>query len=83
MGWSTVKTYNLFLVKQQQKNQPIMQETGFDPWVRKTPWRREWLPIPIFLPGEFYGQRSLAGCSSWSAKESDNTERLSLSLFVI
>ena len=31
----------------------------FDPWVRKTPWRREWLPIPV-LPGESHGQRSLA-----------------------
>ena len=25
------------------------------------PWRREWLPTPVFLPGEFHGQRSLAG----------------------
>ena len=24
----------------------------FDPWVRKSPWRREWQPIPVFLPGE-------------------------------
>ena len=31
----------------------------FDPWVRKTPWRRECLPTPVFLPGEFHGQRSL------------------------
>ena len=28
---------------------------GFDPWVRKIPWRRERLPIPIFWPGEFLG----------------------------
>ena len=34
---------------------------GFGPWVRKIPWRREWLPTPVFLPGEFHGQRSLAG----------------------
>ena len=27
----------------------------FDPWVRKIPWRREWLPAPVFLPGEFHG----------------------------
>ena len=27
----------------------------------KTPWRHEWLPIPVFLPGEFHGQRSLVG----------------------
>ena len=36
---------------------------GIDPWVRKIPWRREWLPIPVFLPGEFHGQRSLVGYS--------------------
>ena len=31
----------------------------FDPWVRKILWRREWQPTPVFLPGEFHGQRSL------------------------
>ena len=25
---------------------------GFNPWVRKIPWRRKWLPTPVFLPGE-------------------------------
>ena len=34
---------------------------GFDPWVRKNPWRRAWEPAQIFLPGEPRGQRSLAG----------------------
>ena len=24
---------------------------GFDPWVRKIPWRRKWQLIPLFLPG--------------------------------
>ena len=33
---------------------------GFDPWIGKIPWRREWQPIPVFLPGECHGQRSLA-----------------------
>ena len=36
---------------------------GFSLWVGKIPWRRKWQPTPIFLPGEFQGQRSLAGCS--------------------
>ena len=36
---------------------------GFDPWVRKIPWRRKWPPIPVLLPGKSCGQRSLAGCS--------------------
>ena len=33
----------------------------FDPWVGKIPWRREWLPAAVFLPGEAHGQRSPAG----------------------
>ena len=43
-------------------------------WVWKIPWRREWLPTPVFLPGEFHGQRSLAACSPWGHKELDTTE---------
>ena len=50
---------------------------GFDPWVRKIPWRRARQPTLIFLPGESQGQRSLAGYSPWSHKESDTTEQLS------
>ena len=33
--------------------------------VRKIPWRRKWQPTPIFLPGEFHRQRSLAGYCPW------------------
>ena len=42
--------------------------------VGKIFWRRKWQPTPVFLPVKFYGQRSLAGCSPWSHKESDKTE---------
>ena len=38
---------------------------GFDPWVRKIPWRRKWQPTPVFLPGESHRQRSLVGYSPW------------------
>ena len=31
-------------------------------------WRREWLPTPVFLPGESYGQRSLSGYSPWGCR---------------
>ena len=41
---------------------------GFDLWVGKIPWRRKQQPTPVFLPGEFHGQRSLVGYSSWSHK---------------
>ena len=44
---------------------------GFDHWVRKIPWRRKWQPTAVFLPGEFHGERSLAGYSSWGHKELD------------
>ena len=46
----------------------------FDPWVGKIRWRREWQPIPVFLPGEFHGQRSLVGYSPWDHTESDTIE---------
>ena len=38
------------------------------------PWRRKWQPTPVFLPGQFHGQRSLVDCSPWSRKELDMTE---------
>ena len=40
-----------------------IRKPGFDLWVGKIPWRREWHPTPVFLPGEFHGQRSLMGYS--------------------
>ena len=33
-----------------------------------------WQPTPVFLPGEFHGQRSLVGYGSWGHKELDTTE---------
>ena len=36
---------------------------GFNPWVRKIPWRRAQQPTIVFLPAESYGQRSLKGYS--------------------
>ena len=36
---------------------------GFDPWVRKIPWRWAWQPTPAFLPGQSHGQRNLTGYS--------------------
>ena len=51
---------------------------GFYPWVGKIPWRRERLPTSVFWPGEFHRLYS-----PWSRKESDMTERLSLSLSLL
>ena len=47
---------------------------GFNPWVRKIPWRRAWQAIPVFLPGESHRQRSLEGYSPGCQKELDTTE---------
>ena len=40
----------------------------FNPWVGKIPWRRAWQSIPVFLPGESQGQRSLVGYSPWGCR---------------
>ena len=50
-------------------------DPGLIPGLRISPGEREWPPAPVFLPGESYGQRSLAVYSSWGRKESDMTER--------
>ena len=47
---------------------------------QEDPLEKEWLPIPVFLPGEFHGQRSLEGYSPWGRKESDTTEQIIPSL---
>ena len=74
LAWNSLSNYvnplyteELFELKRicQQCRRP-----GCDPWVRYIPWRREWLPSPVFLPGEFHGQRSLAGYSPWGHRES-------------
>ena len=67
-----------------KKTRLQMQETKkckLDPWVRTIPWRREWQPTPVFLPGESHGQRSLVGYSLWGHIKSDTTEQLTLSDF--
>ena len=68
------------LVTQLVKNPPAVQETRFNSWDGKIPWRREQLPTPVFWPGKFHGQRGLEVYSPWGHKESDMTECLSHSL---
>ena len=71
------------LVAQTEKNPPAMQETQVQPLGGEDPLKIEWLPTPVFLPGEFHGQRSLenskdrgtwGGYSPWGCKEWDMTE---------
>ena len=60
---TTTPVYWASLVVQIVKNLPALQGPGFNPWVGNTPWRKEWLPTPVFSSGEFRGQRSLASYS--------------------
>ena len=44
---------------------PRCRRLWFGPWVGNIPWRREWLPTVVFLPGECHGQRRLVGYGPW------------------
>ena len=57
-----------------------MQETGFNPWVGRIPWRREWQPTPVFA-WRIPWTEDLAGYSPWGYKESDTAEQGTVSLF--
>ena len=74
----TYLVYWASLVAQLVQNPPAMWETWVRSWVGKIPWRRKRLPTPVFWPGEFHGQYS-----PWGRKESDLTEQLSLSLYLV
>ena len=43
---------NLSSLVAQIVNLPTMQQIHVESWVRKIPWRMEWLPTPVFLPGK-------------------------------
>ena len=77
-GWGVLpwwlRQWRIFL----QRRKP-----RFNPWVGKILWRKEWQPTLVFLPGEFRGQRSLVGYSPWGHRESDMTQWLTLSIFLI
>ena len=79
LGETTIDSW-ASLVAQPVKNPPAnagdIKRCGFNPWDGKIPWRREWQPTLIFLPGKFHGQRSLEGYSLWSCKELDKTEHM-------
>ena len=57
------------------KNPPVVQETRVPSLGQEYPLEREWLPTPIFLAGEFHGQRSLMGYSPWGQRESNTTKQ--------
>ena len=72
------------LVAQMVKNLPSMQETWVQSLSQEDRLENEWLPTPVFWSGEFRGQRSLVSNNSpWGSKESDMTEPLTLSHFIL
>ena len=57
------------------KNLSAMQETQVLPLGQENPLEKGMATHSVFLPGEFHGQKSLAGYSPWGRKESDITKR--------
>ena len=65
---------------QQVRNLPANAgDAGSTPGSGRFPGEREWLPTPVFLPGQSHGQRSLEGYNPRGRKESDTTGQLSTS----
>ena len=62
------------LVAQVVKNPAAMWETWVQSLVRKMPWRKQWLPTLVFLPGISHGQWSLAGYTIHGVTELDTAE---------
>ena len=65
------------LVAQMVKNLSEYR-SGLYRWVRKIPWKRAWLPTPVFLLRESNRQRNLSGYGPWGSKESDTIEQASI-----
>ena len=55
-----VSQVTLVVKKEPTSQYRRLKTLGFDPWVRKIPWRRKQQPTPVLLPGKSQGQRSLA-----------------------
>ena len=49
------------------KNLPAMQETQVQSLVGKMPWRREWQPTPVLLPGESHWKEEPGGLQSMAS----------------
>ena len=62
------------VVKNLPANAGYTGDAGLIPGSGRPQWGRKWQSTPVFLPGEFHGQRSLAGYSPCGRKELDMTE---------
>ena len=55
------------------KNLPHCRRPGCETWVEKSSWRGEWLPTPVFLPGEFH-----CSCLESSIKQTGELQSMDL-----
>ena len=55
--------------------QEMYRRPGFNPWVRKIPWRRKWQPTLVFLPGESQRQMNLHGVAKSRTRLSTHNTR--------
>ena len=74
--WSSVMCcFSIYLLMVSGKESACQcRRCGLDPWVWKIPWRREWQPTPVFLPGKSHGQEELGRLLSTGLQESDTIE---------
>ena len=72
----------VLLVKNLPADAGNLMRYGFDPWVGKISWGREWQSTIVFLSRKSHEQRSLAGYSPEGGKESDMIEQLTLTHFL-
>ena len=55
----------------------------FQSLYQEDPLEQQMVTTPLFLPGKFHGQRSLAGYHTWGCKDLDTTEQLSIQCCLI
>ena len=77
VGFPDVDMLPYTIFKTPPANAQDTRDMGSIPGSGRSPWSRKWLLIPMFLPGKFHGQRSLAGYCPWGRKESDTAKQLS------
>ena len=91
-NWTELNWYVLGLLRWLRQwricSQP--RRLGFDPWVWKIPWRREWQPTAVFFPGVIHGPRNLTGyrpCGcrvgcDWTTNTNTHPEFLSIAITI-
>ena len=80
-SWTQLKQLNMCILgspggfhgKEPASQCRICKRCGFDPWVRKIPWKRTRQLTPVFLPGETHGL-AIVGYSPYGCKELDMTK---------